>query len=141
MADEYQSSNQLVGRLNAQENILARDSVTVAMNPVTVGYSGFVQVDINFILATVANPTFEVYEYIEAGAPGYQKYLVKSPRTIIDSSDGTPLFTSNAELYWDMGKTGVSLVISAWHKYEDEPRVFYYQVKGTSITGGDVFTP
>lgn len=98
MADEYQSSSQLVGRLNAQENILARDSVTIAMNPETVGYFGFIQVDINFILATVANPTFEVYEYVEAGAPGFQKYLVKSPRTIVDPSDGTPLFTSNAQL-------------------------------------------
>lgn len=141
MNDEYQSSSNLVGQLNAQEDILARGDVTIDMSSATVGYFGFIQVDINFILATVANPTFEVYEYIEAGAPGYQKYLVKSPRTIIDTSTGDPIFTSNAELYWDMGKTGVSLVLSAWHRDEPQDRYFYYQVKGTSITGGDVFTP
>lgn len=141
MADEYQSSNQLIGKLNAQENILARGVVELEMNAATVGYSGFKTIDINYILATVANPTFEVYEYIEAGGPGYQKYLVKSPRTLVDTFTGNVLFTSNNELYWDMGKTGVSVVISAWHRTDNTPRVFYYLVKGTSITGGDVFTP
>lgn len=141
MNEEYQTTDNIIGLNNQSFHILYRDSVVIEPVVEGIGFGGFAQIDINHILATVANPEFDIYEYIEAGAPGYQKYLVKSPRTIPDANDGTIEYTSNANLYWDMGKTGVSIIISFWHKFDSRPRTFYLNVRGTSITNGNVFTP
>lgn len=139
--DDYQSSNELVGKLSIGEDVLAAGKVVLAMGAVGTGFFGFEQVDINQISAVVANPQFELYEYIEAGAPGYQKYLVKCPRTEVSSTTGLATLSVNGNIYWDMGKTGLSLVISAWDRSSSVNKTIYYIVKKNAITLEDVFTP
>ena len=152
MADEYQKSSNLVGSLAPTGNVLARGVVDMQMEPQMDGsHRGSVLIDINQIRGSVANPLYEVYEYLDGGPPGYQKYLTKTPFTrVYPAGAGTVTVYDSVytNLYWDMDKTGSSLVIEAYDgisksaaPYYSPIKHLYYVILGTSITGGDVFTP
>ena len=142
MADEYQSSSQLVGNLNSQETILARGEISFDVDDSVGGvYLGQSSVDITSLRASVANPTFEFYRYTDNGAPTYSRSLTKGGGTTFSFGSGNVTYQDNGFLFWSDGTGGtktLKLMISVRASSSVTVRYFYI-VKSTSITNSDVF--
>jgi hypothetical protein len=145
MADEYQTSNELVGRLNAQETVLARGEVSFDVTDSVGGvFLGQGQVNIDYIKTSVANPTFEFYRYVDNGAPSYSRSLSKGGGTIFSFGTGAVTYQDYGSLFWvqeniDPEFDQLRLLISVRSSTSIAEVRYFYIIKSLSITNSDVF--
>jgi hypothetical protein len=145
MADIYQSTDKITGTLNSKDYIVAQGEVSFPVTDSVGGvYLGQGQVDIDFVKASVANPTFEFYRYVDSGAPTYSRSLSKGGGTTFSFGTGAITYQDSGFLFWvqeniDPESDQLRLLISARASTSIASVKYFWLIKSISITGSDVF--
>jgi len=136
MSELYQSTYKVPDSINPESLVLERGEITVSLSDIGGGvWAGDGVVDLNLVKKQVVNPDVLVYRFVDAGAPSYNRTLIKCPYH--DPSLTVP--TVGHSLFWSQGDD-LSLVINV-RSTTSASLKFYYVISTLSVVKDDVLSP